>query len=101
MRVGGGVLTKQSCNLLPQTATVQHCVNPRVMRGLIAQAIKMNIITNLAPLTPDQNTDSSTHTYTHTCIHTCTHIPMKGVWRECYKKKAGRRNLTKIYGGRL
>lgn len=71
--VGGGVLTKQLRNLLPQIATVRHCVNPRAMKGLIAQAIKMNIITNLAPLTPDQNTDSSTHRRPRTHVHTHTH----------------------------
>lgn len=61
------------------SATVQHCANPRVMRGLIAQAIKMNIITNLASVTPDQNTDSSTHTRVRTHAHTQT----KSVWRKC------------------
>lgn len=102
MRVGGGVLTKQLCTLLPQTATVQHCVNPRVMRELIAQAIKMNIITNLAPLTPDQNTDSSTHTHAHTHLHTRLHTHTnEGCLEEMLqeerreKEPTGGKNMTK------
>lgn len=71
--MGGGGLDKAIVQPPSRvSASVQHCVNPRVMRGLIAQAIKMNIITNLASVTPDQNTDSSTHTQARAHTHAYT-----------------------------
>lgn len=95
-----GVSWQSNCATSFHRLPLSSTVNPRVMRGLIAQAIKMNIITNLAPLTPDQNTDSSTHTHTHlhTRLHTHTNEGcLEGMLQEerREKKSTGGKNMTK------